>query len=75
MTVSIESSCPISGEKSGQLASNPGKNIGPKIRANGTRGAESPSAATPPRCGSERKELASLAIQVNTKRRYRAHIG
>jgi hypothetical protein len=42
MTVSIESSCPISAEKSGQLASNRGKNIGPKIRANGTRGAESP---------------------------------
>jgi hypothetical protein len=41
MMVSIQWSCPISEEKSGQLASNMGKNIGSKIRANRTRGAES----------------------------------
>jgi hypothetical protein len=35
-----EWSGPISEEKSGQLASNPGKNIGSKIKANRTRGAE-----------------------------------
>ncbi len=40
MTVSIEFSCPVGKEKPGQLARNPGKNVGFKISASRTRGPE-----------------------------------
>jgi hypothetical protein len=40
MTVSIEFSCPVGEEKPWQLARNPGKNVGSKISANRTSGAE-----------------------------------
>jgi hypothetical protein len=40
MMVSTEFSCPVGKEKPRQLARNPGKNVGSKINANRTRGAE-----------------------------------
>jgi hypothetical protein len=76
MTVSIEFSCPVGKEKPGQLARNPRKNIGSKVSANRTRGAELFLYSDSHRgVAQKRKWLASLAIQVNTKRRCRAHIG
>jgi hypothetical protein len=76
MTVSIEFSCPVGKDRPGQLARNPGKNVGSKISANRTRGAElflySDSTAG---WLLKRKWLESLTIQVNAKRRHRSHIG
>jgi hypothetical protein len=76
MTVSIEFSCPVGKEKPGQLARNPEKNVVSKISATqNTRRRVVPLLRFQRGVAPKRKWLASLAIHVNTKRRYRAHIG